>query len=84
MNPNAERAPIAGTLLASKPAKEGRGRFAASMTSVVVHGLVIVGVAWATMSAGQQVQEVVTVLIPIAEEPDIPPPPPAACGCRTR
>lgn len=76
MKQETESGPLSGTLLASRPAKEGRGRVAASLTSVVVHGLVIAGVAWATMSARQQVQEVVTVLIPVAEEPDIPPPPP--------
>lgn len=76
MKSDIERAPLSATLLASRPPREGRGRVAAALTSALVHGAAIVAVVWATMTAGQEVQEVVTVLIPIAEEPEPAPPPP--------
>ena len=67
-----------GTLLASKPKREGRSALGATLTSTVLHVTVIGGLVWATMAVGQEVlpEEVVTLLVPVEEEPPPPPPPP--------
>jgi protein TonB len=66
-----------GTLLATKPKREGKSAVAASLTSAILHVLIISGLVWAsTRVVAAQDEEDVVALIPVQEEEPPPPPPP--------
>lgn len=71
-------APMFGTLLASRPERE-IGRAANSLiSSIVLHGVVVLALVWVTMAVGQEVveEEQVTLIELPPETPPPPPPPP--------
>ena len=65
-----------GKLLASKPSKAGRATAAATVMSVVFHGVIVTGAVWATLAWGEEAtsepEEQVT-LIQLVEEMPQPP-----------
>jgi protein TonB len=74
------RAPQFGTLIASKPKREGSAGFLATATSLITHAALVALAIYVTMGAGHKEEadephEVVT-MVEVIDEPIPPPPPP--------
>ena len=80
IDPGADERPILSTLVASRPAREGKAGAIATVTSVALHGGVVALLFWATMNVGEAVENEneMIVLLPPAREVTPPAPPPPA------
>ncbi len=68
-----------GQLVATRPPRERRSAAAAAAASIGVHGLLVAGLAWATMAVAGPSQaskdEKLVLYTPVTEAPPPPPPP---------